>query len=124
MFVNALAVAVAVATIDAVATINVESAGILSVELKNNGANALDAFEVWGKITPGGQSFKLADLAAHYTGPAYPITRASASPVTLAGGTSAWFFMDVSALSEVTLKASSAVGTTTLDVRAAVKNVR
>lgn len=124
MFVNALALAVAAATTDTILTINVESAGIMAVEVKNSGAAALDAFEVWGKVTPDGQSFALATLAAHYTGPTYPITRASASPVTLGAGASAWFLMDVSAFSSIELKASGNAAVTAVDIHASVKNVR
>ena len=124
MFVNSLALPVAAATTDTIQTINVESAGIMAVEVKNVGAAALDAFEVWGKVTPDGQSFALATLAAHYTGPTYPIVRASASPVALAAGASVWFLVDVSAFALIDLKASGNAAVTSLDIHASVKNVR
>lgn len=110
----------AVAT-DVVAVINVASAKVLGFEVKNTGANALDLFDVYGKFTETGNEVKLSTNAGDYTTPTYPILKASASPVTLAGGATAWFFMDVTGLCEVTLKASSAVGATTLELHGVAK---
>jgi hypothetical protein len=124
MFVKSTGLAVVAASIAAIQTINVAGVESIAVEVKNSGANPLDAFEVVGKITPHSSEITLASLAANYTGPAYPIVRASASPVTLAAGASMWMVIDVAPFSEVQFKASSSGGDTTLDLHASVKNPR
>jgi len=123
MFINATTVPVAVATTDIVMVADTTSARALGLSLVNSGANALDAFEVWGRFSPAGPSVKLASVAGDFTTPVFPIVKASGSPLNLAAAATAWMFMDVSALAEVSLKASSAVGVTTLNIHAAVKDV-
>jgi len=113
--INKVDAAVAVATIDEVLRVNVNSAKTLGLEVKNSGLNPLDAFDVYGKMSDSGAEFLLLTSAANFTTPVYPCIRASASPVTLASGATEWLFLDVSALSEIIFKASSSTGSTKLD---------
>lgn len=114
MFVKKVAVPVAAATTDEVASINVEGFSKVGVQLKNVGAAALDALEVWGKIAPEATEVPLLTVGADYTTPSYPCVKASASPITLAAGASAWMALDVSAFASLSIKASGA-GATSLD---------
>lgn len=106
---------------DVVLTANVQDARVLGCEIKNIGANALDLFSVFGRFSGSGNLVQLAALATDYSNAVYPITKAGGAPVTLAAGATAWFFMDVTGLAEVVLKASSAIGATSLELHATAK---
>lgn len=121
MFQNVINVAVAVGTTDPIATFDTSTARTLGVEVKNTGANALDALEVWGRFSPQGNYFKLAYQATDFTTPVYPVSKASASPVTLASAASAWLVLDVAGFSDVQIRASAAVDVTTLEFHACKK---
>lgn len=121
MFTNVNAAAVAVASTDAVAVFNVENTKTLGIQVKNTGAAALDAFELWGKVSPSADAVKFSGVATDYTSPVYPVLKASASPVALAAGGNVWLFVNTEGLSEVQIRASSAVAATTLKINAAQK---
>lgn len=104
-----------------VATINTESVRTMGLEVKNVGANPLDLFSIFGKMTPTGNEIALSALASDYTTPVYPVTKASASPVLLAASATVWLFMDVTGLAQVVLKASSSTGATSLEIHASTK---
>lgn len=123
MQINLTAVPVVLATTDTVLTALVDDAKTFGLEVKNTGANALDVFEVWGKFSDDGNEVLLLSTGANYTTPNYPCLRASGSPVALAAGATAWFFMDVTGLAQVIVKASSAVGATTLEFHGNAKYV-
>lgn len=106
---------------DVVATINTESVRTLGLEIKNTGSNPLDVFDVYVKMTPDANLVKVSTVATDYTNAVYPITKASASPVTLASAATVWMFMDVTGVAQVVLKASSGTGATKLDIHAATK---
>jgi hypothetical protein len=120
MFSNLLAAPVTTA-LNTVASFNCNQARTLGIEVKNTGANALNAFEVWGRISPTGNPIKLSSAAADFTGPAYPVLKASGSPLALANGATAWVFFDVSGLAEVQVKASVGAATTTLELHSCAK---
>lgn len=120
MFVKKLA-AVAAGSTDEIAAINVESYSKVGIQLRNVGANPLDALEVWGKVAPEATEVQLLSVAADYTTPVYPCVKASASPITLAAGASAWMALDVSAFASIIVKASSGGGATSLDFFAIAK---
>ncbi len=124
MFVTQTAKAVALATIDEVLRVQTSDATTVGIEVKNSGANALDAFEVWGKVSEGSNDQLLLSLAANYTTPVYPCIRASASPVALAAGASVWMCIDATGFDSIGIRASSAVGATTLDLFANAKRAK
>ena len=124
MFATQQAKAVAVATTDEVLRISTSDATHVSFEIKNTGANALDALEVWGKVNNVSNDQKLLFNGTDFTTPVYPCIRASASPVALAAGTSVWMVIDATAFDSIGIRASSAVGTTTLDLFANAKRVK
>ncbi len=115
-------------TITATATqtvceINTENAKTVGIEVKNTGATALDLFSLFGKTSPLGNELALSALATDYTNAVYPVIKASASPVTLAAGATAWVFVDVTGLARLILKASANTTATTLSIYAAVKYI-
>lgn len=113
--------AVAIATTDEIASINVEAYKSVGIQLRNVGVNPLDALEVWGKVAPEATEVSLLSAAPDYTTPTYPCVKASASPITLAAGASAWMALDVSAFASIIVKASSGGGATSLDFFAIAK---
>lgn len=122
---NKTAIAVAVATTDAVADINVRDNQDLCIEIKNTGANALDAFVVQGIASDstgggaaGGNAVPLLSATGDYTTPKYPLQRATVDPTSLGAGSSTMLFLKCAGLTTVRLLASSAVGTTTLEIHA------
>lgn len=123
-----VATSTGVGTITATATdfilkANVSQARVFGCEVKNIGANPLDVFDVYGRFSEVGNLIKLATLATDYSNAVYPITKAGGAPVTLASAATAWFFMDVTGLFEVILRASSSTGATSLELHASSKFV-
>jgi hypothetical protein len=116
MFVKSLAKAVANATTDEVIRVQAPNSNMLGLEIKNTGANALDAFEVWGKVSPDSADRLLLSLAANYTTPIYPLVMASADPTALAAGASVFLSIDISSFDSIGVRLSSSVGPTTVDV--------
>lgn len=124
--VNAMAVAVNGAAAQ-VAVMDVGNSKVVGLEVKNSGANAFNAFVLKGRVsqsqnTPAnaGNLTQLSSLAADYSTPVYPVIKAIGAPVTLAAGSSALIFVDVTGLStlEVWIGSSAA---TTADIHASIK---
>lgn len=80
--------------------------------------NALDAFQVHGKMHPNGSFQVLYDAAGDYTSPAGLVIGASGDLTAQAAATTGWLFLDVSPLYAVKLVGSAAVGVAVVDVRA------
>lgn len=119
-----LAAPVAVATTDTVLTVNTKNDKNFGLEVKNVGANALDAFEVWGYMSdePTAGAFLLLNADANFTTPVYPCVKASAGPVALAAGASVYMDLNVQAFTSIVFKASAAVGATTLNFHGNTKS--
>lgn len=115
MKLNLSAVAVALGTTDEVLRVDTEHIRIMSLQVKNVGANPLDVFEVWGYVTETGDAISLLSVAGNFTTPIYPLLQASASPVALAAAEKVWMVLDVSAFALIVVKASSGTGATTVD---------
>lgn len=115
MNIKKLAIAVALATTDEILRVDVSSFTELGLQVKNTGANPLDAFEVWGKTHLDAPEELLASVAGDFSAPVYPMRNASAM-VTLAAAATGHLFMSVSGLAVVILKASSSTGATTAEV--------
>ena len=115
MQVIAQAVPVAVATTDTVLTVDCNGVSNLGLEVKNTGANPLDAFTVSAKFADGGTELPFASSAGNFSTPVFPLVRAATgTPVTLAAGASSTMFFDVAGISALVFKASAGSGATTL----------
>lgn len=101
--------------------LDVSSVKTVGIEVKNIGANALDLFDTVGKFSASGDEYVILTTGANYTDPAHPCIRASGSPVALAAAATFWMFLDVSGLHTLILRASSAVGATSLKIHGSLK---
>ena len=120
MFINILAAAVTTA-VNPVATVSTNASRVLGLEIKNTGANALNAFEVWGRCSPTGNWVRVSQIGTDYSTPVYPVNRAIGAPVTLAPGATVLLVLDVLGFAEVQLRASTGASTTTLEIHGACK---
>lgn len=118
---NLIGKAVPADSTDTITTLAVGAYMSVGMEIKNSGAAALDAFELWGQFSDTGATLKLAYQATDFTGPVYPVVKASGSPLTLASGATAWVVVNVEGLTTLVVKASATVSPTTLDIHATVK---
>lgn len=115
---NLVAAAVASATTDVIFTLSVREAVDVAIEVKNAGANALDAFVVQGRASDTGAWFTLLTASGDYTTPKYPLQRVTTDPTSLAGGSSTLLLLKAAGLTDIRVQMSSAVGATTVDVHA------
>ena len=95
MLVKLLAAAVALASTDEIAYISTRGAKLLGVQLRNVGANPLDAFQITGRVHEDAADLVLLSVGADFTTPVYPCVKASGSPVALAAAAHAWMILDV-----------------------------
>lgn len=115
MNITKTAIAVAVATTDEIASIEVADFTSLSLQVTNTGAGALDAFEVWAKFASGGLPVKVLGLSTDYTTPVFPAKSGSQDLTTVPATTGARHaFLDVSGFHTIILKASAATNPTTV----------
>lgn len=94
----------------------ISEAARMVFEVKNEGANALDAFRVSAKFHKDGNYVLLFSVAGDFTSPAGLVVDASGDLTTLAAGTTGWLVLDVLGLYKIKIEASSAVGATTVDI--------
>ena len=109
-------VAVSLGSNDSILELIVSEAARLAVEIKNEGANALDAFRVLGKVHKDGAFILMFSAAGDFTSPAGLVVDASGDLTTLAAGATGFLVLDVLALYAIKLEASAAVGATQVDV--------
>lgn len=106
---------VQVATTDEFANIPITE-DAAAIELANNGANPLDAFEVWGKAHSAGAFVLLHSAAGDFTTPKGIVKDCGVAPQTLAAGAKTLIVLNgMSGIYALSLRASSGTGTTTLD---------
>lgn len=114
--VRKIGAAVAVATTDVQLDLDVEHYEEGGFTVKNNGANALDAFEIRALMHQTGTEVPLATVAGDFSAPVFPLRSTRGAPVTLAAGATAVLFISLAGVKRLRFYASSAVGTTTLDI--------
>lgn len=122
---NKTGVAVAVATTDTIADLTLSGALDVCIEIKNTGANPLDAFVILAQATDAavgaaspGNFVPILSVTGDYTTPKYPLQRATVDPTTLAAGASTMLFLKGAGISTLRLQASAGVGATTVEVHA------
>lgn len=97
--------------------IEVSQLARVALEIRNTGANALDVFNVQGKVHPDGAYMTILTVAADYTTPAGIVVDASGDLTVLAAGATGWLILDALAFISIRLQASANVaGATTVGV--------
>lgn len=90
-------------------TVDVSQLARVAFEIKNEGANAFDAFIVQGKVTSGSNWMTLFSAAADFTSPAGLVVDASGDLTVLAAGATGWLVLDCLGFNGIRLQASANV---------------
>lgn len=110
------AVTVPLATNGDLIELDVSQVARLAIEIKNEGANAFDAFLVQGKVHPDGNYVPLLSVASDYTTPAGIVVDASGDLTALGAGVTGWLILDVLGFNKIKLQASAAVGASSANI--------
>lgn len=88
----------------------------MGIQVTNSGANALDAFQVNVRCGSSTAWTTIASIAGDFSSPVAPLIRTQGAPVSLAAAATCFILLDCFGIHEVELKASAAVGATTLRI--------
>lgn len=103
--------------------IDVQKCEVVSLEVTNNGANALGSFDIVGLLSENGNEEVLLTAAGDYTGPVFPCLKASASPIALAAGANAWMFLDVRGITTLIARAKATIANGSVTIRGSAKEM-